>query len=171
MQRRTGENRIFVAWRPIQRRGWTRKARVPRDKCTDIRRSSIPTDWVVGLEGTELPTPHPVVEPVSDIRVRNGIFRCRDGPVRTAFSSAGDRYGDAGGLEKARVPRHKCADIRWSSIPEDWVVVCAVLCEPVSTWNSRLSGNLSGNFEKIRCCRPKPSLISGDLSRASERIP
>ena len=31
-------------------------------------------DWMVGLEWTELPTPHPVVEPVSDIRVRNGIF-------------------------------------------------------------------------------------------------
>src|SRR5664279_4012252 len=86
---------------------------------------------MVGLEGTELPTPHPVVEPVSDIRVRNGIFRCRDGPVRTAFSSAGDRYGDAGGLEKARVPRHKCADIRWSSIPEDWVVGATGI-EPVT---------------------------------------
>jgi hypothetical protein len=31
-------------------------------------------DWMVELEWTELPTPHPVVEPVSDIRVRNGIF-------------------------------------------------------------------------------------------------
>src|ERR1700730_14506405 len=26
----------------------------------------------------ELPTPHPVIEPVSDTRVRNGNFRCRD---------------------------------------------------------------------------------------------
>ena len=47
MQRRTGKNRLFVAWRSIRRRELTRKARVPRDKCTDIRRSSIPMDWMV----------------------------------------------------------------------------------------------------------------------------
>jgi hypothetical protein len=34
--------------------------------------------WVVETEGTELPTPHPVIEPVSDTRVRNGNFRCGD---------------------------------------------------------------------------------------------
>src|ERR1700692_3905292 len=33
---------------------------------------------MVETEGIELPTPQPVVEPVSDIRVRNGNFRCRD---------------------------------------------------------------------------------------------
>jgi hypothetical protein len=55
---------------------------------------------MVELEGTELTTPHPVVEPVSDLRVRNGIFRCRDDRVKTEFSSPGDRYGDAGGLKK-----------------------------------------------------------------------
>jgi hypothetical protein len=54
---------------------------------------------MVELEGTELPTPHPVVEPVSDLRVRNGIFRCRGGRVKTEFAP-GDRYGEAGGLEK-----------------------------------------------------------------------
>jgi hypothetical protein len=43
-------------------------------------------DWMVGLEWTELPTPHPVVEPVSDIRVRNGNFRCRDGRQNWAHS-------------------------------------------------------------------------------------
>ena len=37
-------------------------------------RSAVWWDWMVGLERTELPTPHPVIEPVSDIRVRNGIF-------------------------------------------------------------------------------------------------
>jgi len=40
--------------------------------------------WVVETEGTELPAPHPVIEPVSDIRVRNRNFRCRDGSVKTA---------------------------------------------------------------------------------------
>jgi len=47
---------------------------------------------MVELEGTELTTPHPVVEPLSDLRVRNGIFRCRDGRAKTEFSSPGDRY-------------------------------------------------------------------------------
>jgi hypothetical protein len=28
--------------------------------------------------GHKLATHHPVIEPVSEIRVRNGIFRCRD---------------------------------------------------------------------------------------------
>jgi hypothetical protein len=41
---------------------------------------------MVGLEGTELPTPHPAVEPVSAIRVRNGIFCCRDRTVKWADS-------------------------------------------------------------------------------------
>jgi hypothetical protein len=30
----------------------------------------------------------------------NGIFRCRDGGAKTAFSSCGDRYRDERGLEK-----------------------------------------------------------------------
>ena len=41
---------------------------------------------VVETEGIELPTPHPVVEPVSDIRVRNGNFRCRDRGPKWAHS-------------------------------------------------------------------------------------
>jgi hypothetical protein len=35
-------------------------------------------DWMVGTVWFELRTPHPVIEPVSDTRVRNGNFRCRD---------------------------------------------------------------------------------------------
>src|SRR6202021_1140912 len=42
--------------------------------------------WMVGLVWTEPPTPHPVVEPVSDIRVRNGNFRCRDRGPKWAHS-------------------------------------------------------------------------------------
>ena len=37
-------------------------------------------------EGTELPTPHPVIEPVSDTRARNGNFRCRDRGTKWAHS-------------------------------------------------------------------------------------
>ena len=33
----------------------------------------------------ELPTPHPVIEPVSDTRVRNGNFRCRDWRLKIAL--------------------------------------------------------------------------------------
>src|SRR5882672_906535 len=46
------------------------------------RKRAVCEDWMVETEGTELPTPHPVIEPVSDIRVRNGNFR--DGSVKTA---------------------------------------------------------------------------------------
>src|SRR5450755_2320435 len=65
-------------------------------------KSAVWWDWMVGLEGTELPTPHPVVEPVSDIRVRNGIFRCRDGRVKAEFLVPGDRYGDRGDSKSPR---------------------------------------------------------------------
>jgi hypothetical protein len=57
MQRRTGKNRLFVAWRSIRRRELTRKARVPRDKCACVGRSSIPEDWVVSATGIEPVTP------------------------------------------------------------------------------------------------------------------
>jgi hypothetical protein len=42
-------------------------------------------DWVVELVGLKLMTHHPVIEPVSEIRVGNGIFRCRDGGSNSAF--------------------------------------------------------------------------------------
>jgi hypothetical protein len=41
---------------------------------------------MVETEGTELPTPHPVIEPVSDTRARNGNFRCRDRGTKWAHS-------------------------------------------------------------------------------------
>src|SRR5712671_2209644 len=64
------------------------------------RRSVVWDDWMVETEGTELPTPHPVIEPVSDIRVRNGNFRCRDGSVKTAVPPLRGRYRDAQRLER-----------------------------------------------------------------------
>ena len=62
--------------------------------------SAVWEDWMVETEGIELATPHAVVEPVSGTRVRNGIFQCRDGRVKAAFSSRRDRYGDEGIFEK-----------------------------------------------------------------------
>ena len=53
------------------------------------------------------------------------------------------RRGDIG---KARFPQDKCTDHPRSSIPEDWVVVCAVIYEPVSTPNCLISGFLQGIF-------------------------
>ena len=52
---------------------------------------------VVGTAWFELPTPHPVTEPVSDARVRNEIFRCRGNEAKqanfAAISPAGNRTG------------------------------------------------------------------------------
>ncbi len=38
--------------------------------------------------GHKLATHHPVIEPVSEIRVRNGIFRCRDKRSNPPFCPA-----------------------------------------------------------------------------------
>ena len=90
MQRQKVKSVFFVLQRLTQRRGDIGKARFPQDKCTDHPRSSIPEDWVVETVGLKLVTHHPVIEPVSEIRVRNGIFRCRDGGSRSAFLSCRD---------------------------------------------------------------------------------
>jgi hypothetical protein len=37
---------------------------------------------------------------------------------------------------------------RGLTVQLDWMVVCAVICEPVSIANSLLSGKLKGNFAK-----------------------
>jgi hypothetical protein len=129
------------------------KARCSRDKSTDHPRSSIPEDWVVEVVGHKLKTHHPVIEPVSDIRVGNGIFRCRDGGSRSAFLSCRDWRGDNDELEKARCSRDKCAYHPGSSIPEDWVVVCAVRYEPVSaqfTGINRANSRIQAFFVKRR---------------------
>jgi hypothetical protein len=79
-------------------------------------------NWVVETEGTELPTPHPVIEPVSHTRVRNGIFRCRDRRVKLAFRLAETDAETSVDSRKARVPRDKPGDIGLSAIPMNWVV-------------------------------------------------
>jgi len=42
--------------------------------------------WVVETIWIELPAPHAGIEPVSEARVRNGIFCCRDGAAKWADS-------------------------------------------------------------------------------------
>src|ERR1700737_3962790 len=43
--------------------------------------SAVREDWMVEVVGHKLKTHHPVIEPVSDIRVGNGIFRSEtEGP-------------------------------------------------------------------------------------------
>src|SRR5258705_4017750 len=54
------------------------------------RKRAVCGDWMVEVVGHKLKTHHPVIEPVSDIRVGNGIFRCRDGGSRSAFLSCRD---------------------------------------------------------------------------------
>jgi hypothetical protein len=67
-------------------------------------------------------THHPVIEPVSEIRVRNGIFRYRDRRSNPPFCLAETEAETGGELEKARYPRDECTDHPRSSILEDWVV-------------------------------------------------
>ena len=54
------------------------------------RKRAVCEDWMVEAVGHKLATHHPVIEPVSEIRVRNGIFRCRDGGSGSAFLSCRD---------------------------------------------------------------------------------
>jgi hypothetical protein len=63
--------------------------------------------------------------------------------VKSGFSLGGDSYRDYQKQANARIAPEKCEDTQPSSMPEDWVVVCAVICEPVSIANSLLSGNFA----------------------------
>jgi hypothetical protein len=72
---------------------------------------------MVETEGTKLPTPHPVIEPVSGTRVRNGNFQCRDGSVKAAVPPLRDRYRDAQRSEKPPFWRDYREKTERSSIP------------------------------------------------------
>jgi hypothetical protein len=64
------------------------------------RKPAVWLDWMVGLVWTELPTPHAVIEPVSDPGARNGIFQCRDGRVKDGISARRDRSETKGTAKK-----------------------------------------------------------------------
>src|SRR5216683_1675180 len=51
------------------------------------RKRAVCEDWMVEALGHKLVTHHPVIEPVSDIRVGNGNLRCRDGHAKAGFVS------------------------------------------------------------------------------------
>jgi hypothetical protein len=59
--------------------------------------------WVVEVVGLELVTHHPVIEPVSEIGVGNGIFRGRDGGWKSAFFVCRDRRRDEDELEEPAI--------------------------------------------------------------------
>jgi hypothetical protein len=88
---------------------------------------------VVGLK---LVTHHPVIEPVSEIRVRNGIFRCRDGGSNPPFCLA-ETEAETGANSKKPAIRGTNARItrgvRYQSISGD------PLGGLWGRWSSRLS--------------------------------
>src|SRR5258706_11932605 len=68
--------------------------------------------------GHKLATHHPVIEPVSENRVRNGIFRCRDRRSNPPFCLA-----ETGGrTRKSPLFAGRMHGCPRSSIPEDCVV-------------------------------------------------
>ena len=86
--------------KPPPKRVSAHRDQSPRSKWPEIpgetpyfasyRNRAVCGDWMVEVVGHKLKTHHPVIEPVSDIRVGNGIFRCRDEGSRSAFSSCRD---------------------------------------------------------------------------------
>jgi hypothetical protein len=121
-----------------------------RPYLASYRKRAVCGDWMVETLGLKLGTHHPVIEPVSKVRVRNGIFRCRDRRSNPPFCLAETDTETGGELEKARCPRDKCTERPRSSIPEDWVVVCAVICEPVSSDFRLRTGNYLQNSANNR---------------------
>jgi hypothetical protein len=61
--------------------------------------SAVREDWVVEALGHKLATHHPVIEPVSEIRVRNGIFGCRDRGSNPPFCLA-ETDAETGAISK-----------------------------------------------------------------------
>jgi hypothetical protein len=155
MQRRARKSRLIAGRDQSGDAKGVRKAPIPAQQMRVGLREFEPYDWVVETVGLELGTHHPVIEPVS-ARARNGNFRCRDRGAKPGVSLAGDGYRDYQKRAKARVAWEKCEDTQPSSIPEDWMVVCAVGYEPVSAGDSQLTGKLTGYFGMPALFEPIP---------------
>jgi hypothetical protein len=56
-------------------------------------------------------------------------------------------------------------------VSEDWVVVCAVRCEPVSIGNSLLTGKLTGNFAILRVLKANLAHETAVPQRLLEQFP
>jgi hypothetical protein len=97
-----------------------------------FRKCAVCGDWMVEVVGLELETHQPVIERVST-KAGNGSLWCRDRCAKRALLRSRDRSRDGPDMRKAPIPRSKCNQTGWSLSPEDWVVVCAVRYEPVST--------------------------------------
>jgi hypothetical protein len=63
----------------------------------------------------------------------NGNFDSGDRSEKAANLSAETEFRDRAGTLKAPIPAQQVRGARTTFDPYDWVVVCAVPCEPVST--------------------------------------
>jgi hypothetical protein len=90
MQRREAKNRPERPQGSPETEGVERyRAKIPTE--TAYRESApgfaVSKDWMVETIWIELPAPHAGIEPVSETRVRNGIFCCRDRAAKRAHSA------------------------------------------------------------------------------------
>src|SRR6202165_4753494 len=117
--------------------------------------SAVREDWMVETEGTELPTPHAVIEPVSDTRVRNGNFRCRDGSAKSAVPPLRDRYRDA-----LRVPSEMRLEFVWRILREHEGIVSG------GKVNRLIDGLCGERLPTIPITLPKGPTAQGCYGRA-----
>ena len=112
-------------------------------------------------------------------------FRARARPPGTEFLDA-ETKRQKSPLKCANVGRDQNPGIEWPKIPAEtpylasyrqrvvcngWVVVCAVICEPVSTCNSLLTGKLTGNFAFLGPQKPISLHETAVLQRLFTKFP
>src|SRR6202165_2783142 len=70
------------------------------------------------------------------------------GRQKQSAKCANARRDQNPGSERSEIPAETpyLASYRKRAVCGDWMVVCAVICEPVSTRNSLLTGKNTGNF-------------------------
>ena len=87
-------------------------------------------------------TKHSVIEPGLHVS-RNGNFRCGDGRQKIRFRGRRDGTGERHEVKEGRNPGGQRTQACRSSIAMDWMVVCAVMREPVS--NGEFPANRENN--------------------------